>query len=80
MPFWVSVSVPRLRMPPPSIVAVFAVMAMSKTRALEWSVPHLEPKLAIVSGFGLLCASPWVSLTWLSHQAQRRYWRERKSE
>jgi hypothetical protein len=41
----------------------------------EWPM-DMEWRLVAVAAFGLLCATPWVAMTWLCHKSVHPYWVE----
>jgi hypothetical protein len=53
-------------------VAGFAFLIAHDPRV--WPVPHMGLRLGFVASVGIVCAFPWVALTWLVHQVTRPYW------
>ncbi len=41
-----------------------------------WPLDDMELRLQWVAGIGLLCATPWLAMTWLCHKAVHGYWVE----
>ena len=55
-----------------------ALVALLVQAHRDWPVPDMHRRLLFVPIVGLACATPWVALTWLCHQATRPYWQSHR--
>jgi hypothetical protein len=57
------------------VIGLGVAVAFLVHESRDWPL-DMGWRLTFVAAFGLLCATPWVALTWLCHKAVHPYWVE----
>jgi len=55
-------------------IAAFTALVVNEERPWAAGLGNMDARLGLVGLIGVLCAFPWVAMTWLGHQATRPYW------